>query len=202
MRGPGASSLVGKLSVAAILGTVGLGMWVLLGDGDASARTAGADGVPASEERSEARETLVAGKEFLVVLIGGSFCQAAQIPGFPEAFESIKSLVRAQADSRSQRAAVIGVALDWDPKTGLEWLQKLGRFDEVSTGRNWLNSGAVKYIWRDLPGPTALPQIVVVQRAVEPLERTIVISDETVVLRKLGAAEIMEWAKAGAPVPH
>lgn len=145
---------------------------------------------------------LVVGDELLLVLIGASFCHAAEAPGFKEALESAKKLVRAQGGERNQQVGVIGVALDWDPAKGLEWLGHFGEFDEIASGRNWLNAGAVKYIWRDIPGSSALPQLIVVRRTVEPSDRTISIGREEVLLRKLGATEIIEWANAGAPVPR
>src|SRR5690606_33057748 len=84
------------------------------------------------------------------------------------------------------QVTLIGVALDWDINAGLRFLQSAGRFDEISVGRNWLNSHAVSHIWRDLPGPPVIPQIVVVDRTVRVDNDFITISIDSVVSRVVG----------------
>ncbi len=195
MRWPRGLSAVGAV---ALLG------WVVVHRSGAPAAQAPLSSIQVDQEASELQRQsrgLVAGEELLVVFIGASFCQAAQVPGFTAAFNQVKRSLRAQADARQQQTALIGVAVDWDPAAGLRWLNNFGSFDEVVSGRNWLNMGAVGFIWRDSPGPSALPQIVVLKRIIQPGERTILVGKEEVLLRKLGSTEIMAWAEAGSPLP-
>jgi hypothetical protein len=138
----------------------------------------------------------------LLVFIGASFCHAADVPGFPETVETMKTDFRREGRERNVTATIVGAALDWDPTTGLSWLNNFGSFDQLTSGGNWLNLAAVNYIFRDVPGQPALPQVLVVQRHVTISKGNIQVSDEHLVARKLGADEITQWVRAGLPLPR
>jgi hypothetical protein len=78
--------------------------------------------------------------------------------------------------------------------------EEFGPFDEVSAGSNWLNAGAVDYIWRDEGAPPTLPQIVVVRRTVTVDADRIRVKEEEVIGRHVGTDEIARWVAAGAPL--
>ena len=73
-------------------------------------------------------------------------------------------------------------------------------------GRHWLNSGMLDYVWQDLPGIGATPQIAVVRRTVtRPSEANPTapysISDEELVTRKVGLLEIRWWLEQDGRLP-
>lgn len=155
-----------------------------------------------SQQRGNAdRSNLRAGDQVVVVFIGATFCHGADAPEFAKSVEKMKQLVRQQADSAGEASTVIGVALDWQPDDGIKWLRRFGSFDEVAAGGNWLNAGAIKYIFRDLPGEPGIPQVAIIRRHVEVGTRQIAISPEHLVSRKIGADEIMKWVDDGARIP-
>jgi hypothetical protein len=143
---------------------------------------------------------LVAGPEVVFIFVGGSFCLAHRREGFPQAVEKAKVELARSTLARRGHFRAVGVALDWDPDEGGRFLRKFGRFDEVSLGSNWVNGTVLRYVWRDMPGRPAVPQVVVVERQVEKSDVAINVVNEHVVRRLLGVDEIQDWAKAGAPL--
>jgi hypothetical protein len=95
----------------------------------------------------------------------------------------------------------IGVALDWVVDDGVRKLSKLGDFDEVIVGGNWMNTGIRLFVGTRGPELT-IPQIVVFLQ-----ERTV--SREGVeagplreLRRVVGLPEMMAWKDAGHPIPE
>ena len=86
----------------------------------------------------------------------------------------------------------IGVATDWEFDKGLRFLADYGAFDEVIVGGNWLNSAAVRFIWRDLPGQPAFPQVVLLEREVTVNKTNVTFGPEKVISRFIGIDEIIE----------
>lgn len=142
------------------------------------------------------------GPELAFVYIGSSTCAYSNLPGLPDIVRKLKQRVRARAAENHRSFAAIGVAEDWVIDDGLNHLEKFGRFDEVMTGRNWLNIGALKYFYEDIPGRTSTPQVLVVDRVVEGADAPVYgIRDEELVVRKVGAGEIRRWLEQDIPMP-
>jgi hypothetical protein len=141
--------------------------------------------------------SIESGDEIVLVFIGASFCNAHNVPGFPDVVESAKLRVREHAQARGMRFRAVGVALDWRAADGLAFLARFGEFDEVASGGNWINDGATKYIWRDIPGDADVPQLLVLRRSVHRGE-VIRVGEDKVVKRILGAGDIEKWVAAGA----
>lgn len=142
------------------------------------------------------------GPELAFIYIGSSGCAYSNGPELPVMIEQLKQRIKEEAQSTDRSFAAIGVAKDWVVEDGIEHLQKFGAFDEVMTGRNWLNVGALKYMWEDIPGKAATPQIVVVDRVVEGVDAPAYgIKEEELVVRKIGLREIRQWLEQGVPVP-
>jgi hypothetical protein len=137
------------------------------------------------------------GDEILLVFIGASFCGAQRKPGFPAVVEQAKVALARQARTRQVQFRAHAVSLDWKPAEAMAFLEHFGAFDEISIGSNWLNDGAVRYIWRDLPSEPAVPQIIVLQRHVET-GGAVSVRDERVVRRLLGTDQITRWVNEGA----
>lgn len=137
------------------------------------------------------------GSEIVLVLVGAAFCGAQREPGFPQAVEDAKLRVREQAKARGAQFRAVAVSLDWKTDEAMSFLEGFGTFDEVTVGSNWLNEGAQRYIWRDLPGVPAVPQLLVIEREIE-IEPGVQVRSERVIKRIAGAQPAMEWVKAGA----
>ena len=60
----------------------------------------------------------------------------------------------------------LGVSVDFAQEAGIGMLKRFGPFDEILVGRGWQNLAALRYVWGDLPGPAAVPQILVLDRKV------------------------------------
>lgn len=95
---------------------------------------------------------------------------------------------------------IIRLFKDLDVEAGIKHLQKYGHFDEIMTGRGWLNIRLLKYVHEGFPGKAATPQILVVDRRKVRTAGS-AIQDEILVLRKVGADEIAAWASLGTPLP-
>lgn len=139
------------------------------------------------------------GTELVMVFIGASFCGAQRTPGFPQAVERAKVALAAQARSRGMQFRTHAVSLDWKTADALAFLAGFGAFDEISVGSNWLNDGAVRYIWRDLPGDPAVPQVLILQRTIDT-GAAVSVRDERLVRRIMGADPIATWAADGARI--
>lgn len=137
---------------------------------------------------------LRSGTEVLMVLIGSSGCAGTAAPGLPEAVARVKTALRSKAEREAQSFVTIGVALDWSIPKGMAMLERFGPFDEVMVGRSWLNSGVVKYIWKDVPGFAATPQIVVLEREIAN-DGGFVVGPEQVRTRRIGADAIIAWSR-------
>jgi hypothetical protein len=139
------------------------------------------------------------GEEVVLVFIGASFCGAQREPGFPAVVERAKLGVARQARERGQQFRAHAVSLDWKPDEAMDFLRHFGAFDEISVGSNWLNDGAVRYIWRDLPGQPAVPQIIILKRHIET-DGAVSVRDEHVVRRFAGTEQITAWMSAGGRI--
>lgn len=99
--------------------------------------------------------------------------------------------------------ATVGVARDWSVEAGIKHLDKFGGFDEITAGRNWLNLGVLRYVWNEVPGKAATPQVLVVDRRVETSEEkgSYELHKPKLLMRKVGTREIRRWLKQDAPLP-
>jgi hypothetical protein len=163
----------------------------------ASPRTAGGPAKEAAVRAYVPDYELRKGREIVLVLVGAAFCGAQREPGFPQAVEDAKLRVRDQAKARAAQFRAVAVSLDWKTDEAMSFLDGFGAFDEVTVGSNWLNEGAQRYIWRDLPGPAAVPQVLVIEREIE-IEPRVQVRSERVVKRLVGAPTVIEWVRAGA----
>ena len=97
--------------------------------------------------------------------------------------------------------STVGVSLDWAVDEGVERLRNYYVFDEVIVGRNWLNTAAVSYMWRDYPGDRSIPQVVLLANWVVPIGPTELHNGTPVELARIvGASDLKNWIKRGYPV--
>jgi hypothetical protein len=100
----------------------------------------------------------------------------------------------AEATDAGYSFATVGIALDWQIDKGVQLLERFGPFDEIHVGRSWINAGALRYIWQNLPGEASVPQIVIVEREIAK-GRSLEVTGERVRIRKVGARQIIAWSE-------
>lgn len=140
------------------------------------------------------------GRELSLVYIGSSGCRWSNLPELRAAVRASIELIQAHGASTGHHVSEVGVARDLDVRAGLQHLDAVADFDEVVAGRGWMNTGLLRYVYDRYSGIAATPQVLVVLRSVT-LEPRRMIEAETLVARKVGAREIMDWVNAGAPLP-
>lgn len=141
-----------------------------------------------------------AGEEIVLVYIGSSTCGWSNVPELPDVVRSLKVKMQARAQTEGMGFAAVGVARDAVVANGMEHLDKFGAFDEVMAGRGWANAGVQKYIYGEMAGLGATPQILVVSRRLGYETGHVTFNDEKVLIRKVGVDEIAGWAAEGAPL--
>jgi hypothetical protein len=77
------------------------------------------------------------GPQLVMVYIGSASCAGSNQPALPRAVERLKLRLAGYAKHEAMSFTAIGIALDWAPHSGMEHLEKFGRFDEVAAGYNW-----------------------------------------------------------------
>jgi len=186
-KGSFAATIIGMVAVScgAALGYIG------------AARYASMD--TSSGYRPSAR--LEPGPELALIYIGSASCGASNREALPGHVEKAKLAVQEAARRSGMRFVAVGVARDLRVEAGLQHLHKFGRFDEVMTGRGWMNIGALKYIYEDHPGLAATPQLLVLERVVHFGKEGTSIANERVLARKVGTSEIETWVKRGVAFP-
>ncbi len=137
-------------------------------------------------------------REFVLVYFGSAACRWCDHPALPQVIDSAKVIVREHATTYGASFSAMGIAIDWDTEDGVEHLDKVGRFDDIATGRIRYGLGAHTYRYL-LEGT---PQVSV-------LERTVPKSDEghyerfeeKELIRYTSLAAIASWVRRGAPIP-
>lgn len=147
------------------------------------------------------------GTELVVVYMGSANCAWSNRDSVSLAVREIKSVLADRAEERGHAFASLGVALDWSVEEGLDHLEEFGHFDEVAAGRNWLNHAAIDYLWKDVPGRAATPQVLVLKRSIRGPDdrspgRRYDVGDPELVVRKVGYDEITGWLAADVALPR
>ncbi|MYA32284.1 MAG: hypothetical protein F4164_12385 [Gemmatimonadales bacterium] len=141
------------------------------------------------------------GRELLLVAIVSSNCYWSNLPETIQAVRSAKQLLANQAATNEMGFAAMGVARDMVAASGIEHLARHGAFDEVISGRSWINSGVLQFIYNDeIPGFAGTPQVVVLEQTVLFEGGSRRITGRRELERKLGPTEIAAWVDAGAPL--
>ena len=140
------------------------------------------------------------GREIVMVYIGSSACDFANLPEVPELVERTKLALQQQAVAKGFGFSVIGLSVDWDTDNGLQHLSQFGRFDEILTGRKWQGMGPRLL---GLPELAATPQVLVIIRSSESpsMGQSNQVFGGNVVVRKAGFSQIAAWLERGVPLP-
>jgi hypothetical protein len=141
------------------------------------------------------RSPLPNGATLEAVFVGASTCAASRSSALPRDLKAALSLLRDSATAAGISFSTIGVALDWVPADGINWLKRIADFDEVIAGRNWANLGAIDYLWNDSLTVPAMPQLIVAIRTVATDSARVVASAPHTVLRLLGPGSLHDWVE-------
>lgn len=144
------------------------------------------------------------GEEIVLVYVGSSTCPWSNLPELPGLVRAMKSDFDSRVLKRGKSFVTLGIARDRLAADGLEHLAKFGAFDEVMAGSSWANTGIQHFVYgdREIAGPAATPQVVLLSRRLADPSGHLSIEDERVLLRKTGFEAIREWAANGLPVPE
>lgn len=144
------------------------------------------------------------GGELVLVYIGSEFCGFSNRPDLPKIIDGIKREIKRKSDRINYSFTTIGIAQNIRVHDGLTHLSKFAPFDEISTGRGWLNESLQKYVWKDIPGNAATPQVIIIKRKIDPIReksKSVSIENEQVLIRKTGYKSIKRWHNNGAYIP-
>lgn len=150
------------------------------------------------------------GSEVLFVFISTSTCVGNGADRLDDAIRGAKAALKDRFEGRDQAFFAVGATPEWSVEDGIDYLIRgaapgfdamdFGPWDEVQAGRNWLNNGAVDYIWREVPGRPIVPQGVVIERPVTVEREGIEIGDARLLARAQGGDGIVEWFDRGMPL--
>lgn len=142
------------------------------------------------------------GPELVLLFFASSTCGACNDKRLLAAYPAMIENVAKEALERKVRFATAGVGIDHRPSDAIKFFNKFGPFNELIIGRNWTNSGALRYLWGEFSGAPETPQVVVVARTLSDSSNWVVqVKSERVLLRLSGLRQILRWINAGAPIP-
>lgn len=139
------------------------------------------------------------GDQLVAIFLITKTCPAAKREDLRQAFNAGLLALRDSTKAHGLVAHSIGVALTANNEDTRRFISEYAPFDEISVGNGWLNSAAIAYVWRDLQGVGAVPQLILVLRHVRVNPQEMAISPDSVLLRLSGADNILRWAKSRAP---
>jgi hypothetical protein len=102
------------------------------------------------------------------------------------------------------KLVTLGVAIDWDPVLGFEYLQRIYPWHQISTGRNWLNATVLNFIWNDPRVLPVTPQVLVIRHHLETRivsgKKRIVITSQELLHAASGSDAIAQLASNPNPL--
>jgi hypothetical protein len=179
-----------ELSIAAVAIVLGGALgWPL------SKQFHGGGGSTSSRQAAESQHDTLNYKEqqLLMVVLVSKDCDWSTAPNFRDSLRILKGRLVRESAAANMAFSTLGVAVDHNPQEGIALLNELGPFDQLAVGDSWLNAAAIEYMWRDIPGEAALPQVVLVERIVTHTSNSLVVSDDSLVGRAVGPSAIFRW---------
>lgn len=116
---------------------------------------------------------------------------AEPYPPYVTQVKAARDSLRALAAREGIYYSTVGVATQWDIAEGLRVLNAYGHFDEVSVGRNWFNTGRVRY------GGRTVPAVLVYLEDITVGQSSWTSSGLMEVARFEGHRSMREWAARG-----
>lgn len=138
------------------------------------------------------------GTQLVMVFVGASTCGASNHPGLPSAVEAMKAHVWRLGRDGGHTVKVEGVALDWSPERGIDYLKRFGAFDELTAGYSWGNNWALSQIWSNSEIDPSTPQVLIFLRhfttpQVDGSSLHYASGEKRLVFKATGTDEILAW---------
>tara|TARA_R110002124_G_scaffold221839_1_gene387285 strand:- start:9601 stop:10161 length:561 start_codon:yes stop_codon:yes gene_type:complete len=132
--------------------------------------------------------------EISLIYIGCSFCPAANDDEIPIILSNLKSKIENITAANDFSFSFIGISNEHDLETGINYLDGIAQFDEISIGNQMRNIAIQKYVWDNYTSEltSSYPQIIVVKRKYETENHnneifiTPDIKSEEIVIRSVG----------------
>lgn len=141
------------------------------------------------------------GRQIAIVYVGADGCAWSTKEGLAESVRNIRAAVNERVQAAGASVVMVGVARDFDLDIAIDHLRNTAQFDELLVGANWQNEGVQRYMGRDFPGPMSTPQVVVIECTADLMGGSTLVSQQRLVMRKVGYHQIMRWAARGYPLP-
>lgn len=149
------------------------------------------------------------GSNLIAFVIAASDCGWSTRPQTMAALGGLRSKLRSVHADVYAQISVVGVALDRNPATGVEFLSKVAAgsidraFDQIIAGGSWLNEQIVRFVWREGITEASTPQVIVIERYVDTAsylrDYSIGTEPDRVVANRRGSAEIIQWFNENVP---
>lgn len=140
------------------------------------------------------------GRELTAVVLVSSQCGFCQDPTTKKAIAQLRPALARRYGSTFRSIRIVGVALDRDILSGLDYLRSIGldSFDEVSTGEGVLNTHQVNLIWRMGFGSPLVPQVLLVGRDLSATAKPFIVrySPDSLIASYRGRTEVLVLAGA------
>lgn len=146
-------------------------------------------------------------EEMVMIYITNPTCGYCSDPEMIGVVKQIKQGLNKKAHSMGMGFMVIGISNNWKIENGYEHLKKFGDFDEVLIGNNWFGTGGIKYIFNEIPGTPAIPNLVITKRTYAGnmnSDSSFVargVENETLVKRMFGIDGLKNFLSEGLPLP-
>lgn len=149
---------------------------------------------------------LDSGPQLVMVFFGAAGCGWSNQPELPSAVEGIKNRLASVARENGLSFKTVGVALDWSPRRGMEYLSGFGLFDELVAGYSLGNSAALQLFWTEGMGQLSTPLILVYERVFitpkDPSGAQVYRESEIQQVHFVaGLSSIISWVGQGTPLP-
>jgi hypothetical protein len=160
--------------------------------------------------RTKSTGAALEGRFLVVTYVGAEFCAQSRSPTTAAYLREILERLRSSRQALGREIVARGVALDWSLEEGLKHLSRSGPWDEMVVGRNWANTQAVHWFWRQDLTP-ATPQVIIASLAVEvaeyldsagTLRKGLAVSDERLLRNFIGSDEIRRASRLGLSQLH
>lgn len=143
------------------------------------------------------------GTEIQVVFLVSPTCAVCASERFQTVARTAMEKVRQRELPEGHQISFVFVGIGHDLNAIQDLADRLGSFEEMVIGHGWVNMGAMRYFWRDIPAEGSTPQVVITRRTLRnnDVSRGIAPSEEELFLRLVGLEEITSWADQGYRLP-
>lgn len=136
---------------------------------------------------------------FQLVVIASQDCAAGRSDEFRQLVRAILDSTHIAANARGVRLFTLLAITDADHHSAWRFARSLGEWDELNLGRGWSNSVVERFVWGEVPGVAAIPQVLVLTRTIRSRVPVLVLGRPELLSRKVGVHEITSWLATGAP---